>query len=69
LFLHVFFLIISSVLFFYLIYLFRDLQKGYLDVLTWLVRMESSITTDDTNGNALMNDVLKKTSLLIGVCN
>jgi len=31
--------------------------------------MESSITTDDTNENALMNDVLKKTSLLIGVCN
>jgi hypothetical protein len=30
--------------------------------------MESSVTTDDTNTNTLMNDVLKKTSLLIGVC-
>jgi len=29
--------------------------------------MESTVTTDDTNANALMNDVLKKTSLLIGV--
>ncbi len=31
--------------------------------------MESTVTTDDTNGTTLMNDVLKKTSLLIGVCN
>jgi hypothetical protein len=30
--------------------------------------MESTVTTDDANANALMNDVLKKTSLLIGVC-
>jgi hypothetical protein len=29
--------------------------------------MESTVTTDDTNANTLMNDVLKKTSLLIGV--
>jgi WASH complex subunit 7 len=44
----------------------KDLQKSYLDILTWLVRMESTVTTDDTNANTLMNDVLKKTSLLIG---
>jgi hypothetical protein len=31
--------------------------------------MESNVTTDDTNENALMNDVLKKTSLLMSVCN
>ena len=29
--------------------------------------MESTVTTDDTNENTLMNDVLKKTSLLISV--
>ncbi len=52
----------------YKIFISRDLQKSYLDVLTWLVRMESNVTTDDANANALMNDVLKKTSLLIGVC-
>ena len=44
--------------------LFRDLQRNYLDVLTWLIRMESSVTTDDANEAALINDVLKKTSLL-----
>ncbi|CAF5005843.1 unnamed protein product, partial [Rotaria sp. Silwood1] len=41
-----------------------DLQKSYIDVLSWLVRMESTVTTDDANQNALVNDVLKKTSLL-----
>ena len=45
----------------------RDLQRSYLDVLTWLVRMESTITTDDSNVNTLTNDVLKKSSLLINV--
>ena len=30
--------------------------------------MESTVTTDDASGATLMNDVLKKTSLLIGVC-
>ncbi|CAF0880881.1 unnamed protein product [Rotaria sordida] len=42
----------------------KDLQKSYLDVLSWLVRMESTVTTDDADQNALANDVLKKTSLL-----
>ncbi|CAF3374323.1 unnamed protein product [Rotaria sp. Silwood1] len=42
----------------------KDLQKSYIDVLSWLVRMESTVTTDDANQNALVNDVLKKTSLL-----
>lgn len=49
-------------------HLFRDLQRSYLDVLTWLIRMESSVTTDDANEAALINDVLKKTSLLNHVC-
>jgi hypothetical protein len=31
--------------------------------------MESTVTTDDTNENTLINDVLKKTSLLNSVWN
>lgn len=45
----------------------RDLQRGYLDVLTWLIQMESTVTTNDINPTALINDVLKKTSLLTNV--
>lgn len=37
-------------------------------MLTWLVRMESNAATDDTNQATLINDVLRKTSLLLNVC-
>ncbi len=68
-----FFFLACFLLLFYLqskqLYIYRDLQKSYLDILTWLVRMESTVTTDDTNENTLINDVLKKTSLLNSVWN
>jgi len=43
----------------------RDLQKSYLDILTWLVRMESTMASDDDTNTSLINDILRKTALLI----
>lgn len=48
-------------------FIFRELQKTYLDVLSWLIKMESNLTIDDSSEAKIFDGVMRKTSLLLTV--
>ncbi|CAF0996554.1 unnamed protein product, partial [Didymodactylos carnosus] len=43
----------------------KELQQSYLQVLSWLVRMDSQLISTDGTENSLEKDVMRKSSLLL----